>query len=222
MKNDGGMLVNQQKDRIIARGTMLAICAKAWDMARLNMLFVALCIPVVTAPASFAAMTKVIMNAARGNDEPMMSAFWAEFRRNFVKNLAAGLIMAGLAAGVGAAGWTLLKIGGLAGTVGTAVVIWLEVWLSVSFCYLYPLMVTVDIRLSQCFRNAFLLALIEIKTNVILLIPLVLIGACVWFFPFTLPLMLFIVFALCQQMVCSVVGKVIQKRIIDPFNHPSE
>jgi uncharacterized membrane protein YesL len=204
-----------------ASGITLSVSSMAWHLLRLNLLFLVFSIPILTAPAAAAAMTKVLMKLTRGDDADVWRVFWAEFKTGFFKAFMAGLIIIVLAAVVGLIGYMVMQLGGLIGALGVAFIIVFGLWLYVSSCYLFVLISTVDLSLLNCVRNAVLLALLETKQNLLLLIPLVLMAACAALFPVSLPLLLFVMFSLCQLMVCTVTGKVIQKRIIEPHEKQS-
>ncbi len=199
-----------------ASGVTLSVSSMAWCLLRLNVLFLIFCVPVVTAPAAAAAMNKVLMKVTRGDDPHVWRVFWTEFKSVFLKALIAGLILTVLAAAIGIIGYIAMIRGGFIGAMGVAIIIVFGLWLYVFACYLFVMIATIELSLKDCIHNAALLALIEPKQNLFLLIPLVLMAACAALFPISLPLLLFVMFSLCQFIVCTVVGKVIQKRIITP------
>jgi uncharacterized membrane protein YesL len=190
----------------------------AWLLLRLNLLFLLFCIPVITAFASASAMAKVLMKHVKKDDFEIWNDFLKEFKSNFLKSTAAGLIMSACVAAVFFTGYFIhILFGGFAGSLGIAFIICFEALLYFSMCYLFPVISTVELSLGQSLKNSFLLALIGIRRNLLLLIPLVLLIACVLLYPVTLPLLIFVIFSLCQFVVCHTVSDVIQKRIIDPY-----
>ncbi len=190
----------------------------AWLLLRLNVMFLVFCIPVLTAPAALSAMTKVLMNIVRNKDSSLLSDFLRAFKESFLKSLAAGLIMGAFMAAVFFAGYSVYtSFGGFIGYLGIALIIVLGAFVYFALCYLFPLIVTVDISLKQCVWNSFALALTELRRNLLLLMPLALVAACALLYPVSLPLLIFIMFALCEYIVCLTVAGVIHKRIIDPY-----
>jgi uncharacterized membrane protein YesL len=172
---------------------------------------------VITAPVAAAAMTKVLIRITKGDDADIWRVFWSEFKAGFYMAFKAGLIFVALAAAVVSIGYVVMQFGGFIGALGIAFIIVLGLWLYISVCYMFVIITTVELSLRNCLRNALLLALLEPKQNVLLLIPLVLIIACVLLFPVSLPLLLFVMFSLSQFIVCAVVNKVIERRIIAPY-----
>jgi uncharacterized membrane protein YesL len=204
---------NARKRQAKAYGMMLSISARLWELFSLNLLFIIFCIPVVTVPASLSALSKTLLNIVRGKDAGIWSEFRTEFKTDFFKSLLAGLVMGALGAALGLIGYAVMSFGGFIGALGVA---WLIVLGSLWYfagCYLFALIALVDITPAQCLRNALLLSLIELKHNLLLLFPLGLMVAVVLLVAVSLPLLL-IMFALCQYLVCVVVIKPIQKRII--------
>jgi uncharacterized membrane protein YesL len=200
-----------------AANAALLLCAKTWDIVRLNLLFVAFSIPVLTIPATLSGMTKVLMNTVRNGDADIWGDFFAEFKTGFLKSLKAGLAAGLPLAAAVFAGYAAGVAGGLAGTLGAAFAIVSGVYLYAAGCYLFPLLAAVDLRVGQCVKNAFLLPLAEIKRSALLVVPLALMAAAYLLLPYSFPLLLFAMFALCQMIVCRIVDPVIQKRIIAPY-----
>lgn len=201
-----------------ADGIVQSLSSKVWLLLRLNVLFLTFCVPVLTIPASVSGMTKALMNLVTKDDCELWNDFWREFRSGFWKSLAAGLAAAAVMAAVFFAGYAAYALSaGFISSLGVAFIIIFEALLFFALCYLFPILATVDIGLKHALKNSLLLAFIEIKHNALLLIPLALLAACVLLYPVSLPLLIFIIFSLCQFIVCTVVSGVIQKRITDPF-----
>lgn len=196
-----------------------SLSARAWLLIRLNVLFLAFCIPVITIPASVSAMTKVLMNLVMKDDCELWNDFLREFRHGFFGSLAAGLVMGMLMAAVFFTGFAVYNFfAGFASSLGIAFIVFFEALLYIAACYLFAIITTVDISLKPAIKNSLLLTLIELKRNILLIIPLVLLAACVLLYPTSLPLLVFITFSLCQYIICNIVSGVIKKRILDPFH----
>jgi len=200
-----------------ASSMTLSVSSTVWYLVRLNLLFIIFCVPVITAPAAAAAMTKVLVKISKGEDADLWRVYWPEFKADFFMAFKAGLIIVASAAAVGVIGYLMMQLRGFVGAMGIAFIIVFGLWLYTAVCYLFVLMTTVKLSLKNCLRNAVLLAILEPKQNLMLMIPLVLMIACVLLFPISLPLLLFVMFSLSQLIVCTVTGKVIQKRIIAPY-----
>lgn len=208
-----------ESERSTAKQIIFSISTKLWVFVRLNVLFLLFSIPVVTAPAAFSGMTKVLMNLVRRDNCEVWKDFWVEFKASFIKSFIAGLIFVGCVTIIVLLGRSIFgSLNNFSGALGAAVLFVFGVMVYVAFCYVFTQSSILDISLKKCFKNALILLLIEPKRNVMLLIPLLLLLLGGILFPLSLPIFLFVAFALCQYIVCKVVNTVIQKRLIEPFN----
>ena len=111
---------------------LLATFAREWwDLLKLNLLFVAFALPVVTIPAAYAAAVRVSVMMIEDRNVYLWRDFWTAFRARFRLTTAIGVAVAGIVA-LGAApsnslsmvlrqGFTSILIGlalGLAGALG--------------------------------------------------------------------------------------------------------
>lgn len=132
----------------------------------LNLLYLVCCLPVVTIPAATCAMHRVILNWVRETSyEAMIPAFFREFRVNFWKRTGFGLLM--LIAPYSLAYYPML-FGYEGGTLAVGCIA-----LVAYFCitkFFYPLVVLLDVSIWQNFKNACIMAVVEWRTTVQLLI----------------------------------------------------
>lgn len=205
-------------ERSTAKQVIFSISTKLWIFIRLNVLFLLFSIPVVTAPAAFTGMTKVLMNLVRKDDCAVWGDFWNEFKDSFTKSLITGVIFGGLTTILFLTGRSVFSsLNDLWGTLGAAVVFVFTIVIYIMQCYVFTQITIVNISVRMCFKNALILFFIEPKKNIMLLIPLLLLLLSGIFFPLSLPILLLAGLAICQYIVCRVVNIVIQKRLIDPF-----
>ena len=68
----------------------------AWKLIRLNLLFLACCIPVVTMPAALCAMDRALIVLVREGNVLLWEEFWDEFKKDFWRSLPLGLLFGGL------------------------------------------------------------------------------------------------------------------------------
>ena len=68
----------------------------AWKLIRLNLLFLACCIPVVTMPAALCAMDRVLIVLVREGNVLLWEEFRDEFKKDFWRSLPLGLLFGGL------------------------------------------------------------------------------------------------------------------------------
>lgn len=132
----------------------------------LNLLYLLFCLPVFTIPAATCGMHRVILNWVRESSfEEMVPAFFREFKTNFLKRTVFGLLML-------IAPFSLSYYPMLFGMEGGTVAV-MGICLVVYFCiskYFYPLVVLLDVSLWQNFKNACIMAVVEWRTTLQLLI----------------------------------------------------
>ena len=128
-------------------------------LIKLNLLFYLFCIPIVTIPAAYCAMTRITVTMVR--DEPyfLWNDFWAAFRREFAKATIAGfMFIVGIVLSVtaliyyrdlldtGEALWMMLPVA----TVCTVTLLFMGF-------SLFPMIALIDLPLNAIVKNAFLL-----------------------------------------------------------------
>lgn len=69
---------------------LMRFLSQAADLVILNLVWLACCLPVVTAGASTAALYRITLNMIRGTGRCGPGAFWAAFRENFRRPPACG------------------------------------------------------------------------------------------------------------------------------------
>ena len=151
-----------KKDAPPAKGLRLffqIIFREFFALIKVNFLFYAFCIPIVTIPAAYCAMTRITVTMVR--DEPyfLWTNFWQTFRREFVKATVAGFFyLAGIALAVTAVMYYRQFL-------GSDDMVWLMFPVSLAcaatlvfFGYsLFPMIALIDLPLGAIIKNAFLL-----------------------------------------------------------------
>ena len=175
------------------------------DLILLNLAFLIGCIPIVTLPASLAALCSAVLRMQREQNVHIFHDFFHDVKRNFFHALpAGGVMLVGLALEVG--GWHLLMAESSLGRERLLPMLLLLLWLYFVFSfglYAIPLNAQTTLPHSAVFRNALILTLARAWQNVA---ALLLVGAftaaLVLTFPFFLPLLLLVHFSLCT-LICS-------------------
>lgn len=132
----------------------------------LNLLYLLCCLPIVTIPAATCGMHRVVLNWVREKSyESMVPAFFREFKTNFWKRTVFGLLL--LLAPFSLSYYPMLfgMEGGTVAVMGISLVLY--------FCiskYFYPLVVLLDVGLWENFKNACIMAVLEWRTTLRLLI----------------------------------------------------
>jgi uncharacterized membrane protein YesL len=189
-----------------------------WKLVTLNLLFLAFSIPVVTIPAALCGMNRVIIKLWREGNCFLWSDFWAEFKANVFKGLPFGIICGLLLF----ASYYFLSLSisyGQSLGLFTAVIGFVLLGFAVLFgSYVFVFLSTLDSKNRHIARNAFILVVVEWKTNVLILVCVIgMAFIAVALFPYTIVLLVFIWISLCQLIVCSAVNSTLQRRIIGPY-----
>ncbi|MCX2721496.1 YesL family protein [Roseibium salinum] len=66
-----------------------------WELLKLNLLFLAFCLPVVTLPAAYYAMVRISLTMIEDRNVYLWRDFWSAFRSRFWMTTALGILFAG-------------------------------------------------------------------------------------------------------------------------------
>lgn len=182
-------------------------------MILLNLLFIFLCIPVITIPGALSGMTKIIMKWTRDELVDFMPDFFTEFKTDFVKRLLVWLVMT-----LAPISFSLYPYMLGMGREGTIVL--LVLLCSLSFLiqsYLFPVFVLIEIPVGTALKNSFLLIFLEWRCSIKILLTSGLIYAlCFIFTLYTIPLLVLFLISLNQLITCVLVNEKIGGRLILP------
>lgn len=193
---------------------------KFWKLIQLNLLYILFCIPIVTIGPATAGFIYVLRNMA--NEQPvfLMSDFWDAFKANWKQSLAYTLLMA-----VGA---VLVTVSVQFYMFNVATHKWMYVPAALSLFvamvlvlmgfYAMLMIVTLELPLKSILKNAAILAVVCLKTNLLtLLFTGLLIAASVLFFPISILFVLTLIPAMVGFIICYNSYPGIKKYAIDPF-----
>ena len=193
---------------------------KFWRMMGLNALYLIMCIPIVTIGPATSALMKILRNYSQERSTFMFADFFAAFKSNFKQSFIVGLIDLGL---IGVVSGALYYYFSLAKekTSFTALMIIMG---SVAFVivtmqfYIFLMIVSTNLKISEIFKNSFILSIVELKTNLITFIIVAIIVAFnVLFFPFSMILIPLFPLALIGLIVAFNCYPIIRKHIIQPY-----
>lgn len=193
---------------------------KFWKLVTLNLIFVLFCIPVVTIGPAIAAMSKVLRDFA--NEKPVF--LWSDFVEAFKKNWKQGLIMSI----IDAVAFVLIVVSFMfySHQAATNMIFYIPLFLVVLIAflgimlnyYIFLMIPTLDMKLKDMLRNAFLLSILGIKTNLCtLFFTLVFTFACCYFFVFSLLIGIVLYFSTYGFIVVFNSYQYIEKYIIQPY-----
>lgn len=189
-----------------------------WKLVILNLLFLAFCIPVVTIPAAFCGMNRVLIKLVREGNCFLWSDFITEFKANLFKAMLPGFLCAFLL--FDSYYFFSLCISAEDGiNIFSAAIGFLLLGFTILFSsYVFAFLPTLNLKNKHIAKNALILMATEWKTNLIILgcfLAIVLITIA--FFPYTVFFIIFILVSLYQLIVCTAVNEPLQRRIIGPY-----
>lgn len=190
-----------------------------WKLISLNLLFLAFCIPLVTIPAAFCGMNRVLIKLYRDGNCFVFAEFFKEFRANLWKAVPYGMFGAvllfasyyflSLSISASAA-----RIGLFPAAIGLLFLFFTVIFLGYAFVFLPAL----DIKNGQISKNAFIFAVTEWKTNLVILASVAVTALfSVTLFPYMLFSLAFLSVSFMQYVICAAVNHPLQKRIIGPY-----
>ncbi len=147
----------------------------------INIIYVLLCIPIVTIGPATAAMTYCMRNFAR-EDHADISDFFEQFKKNFWQSLGVSILQGVCAVIIGFGlvfYYSLMKQDNVFGFFGFCFAFMAAVLFIFMSYYIYMLIVTFKQSLRQLIKNSFLFAFLGLGKNVIITIILALIYG--WF-----------------------------------------
>lgn len=81
-----------------------------FEMLKLNLLFLVTCIPIVTIPASITAMSRITVTMVQDKNHFLWPDYWKAFKRDFLKSLLGGLILAAMVAAFSISTWFYYRL----------------------------------------------------------------------------------------------------------------
>ncbi len=154
-------------------GPVIEFFSKAGDMILLNVLWLICCIPVITIGPATIAANYVALKFVRNEGTSIIQMFFNSFRRNFRQGLGMGVVslLAGTILGLDL--WLILT-GKIEFAPAARVVILSLLWLlaflyMVVMLYVWAVMARFDNTVKKTVFHAFVLAIANIRTTVIML-----------------------------------------------------
>ncbi len=190
-----------------------------WKLIELNLLFCLFSIPVLTIPAAYCGMNRVLIKLVREGNCFLWHEFIKEFKANFKKSLPFGLFAAFLLFdSYYAFSWSM-SAGGTGMDLVLIVIGFLLLGITILFsAYVFVFLPTLDLKNKLIAKNAFILMWTEWKTNFIILgCTIAMLFLIVAFFPVSVIFLVAIWFSLLQLIVCTAVNEPLQARIIGPW-----
>lgn len=129
----------------------------------LNVLFLILCLPIITIGPALKALYTVTMQEARKDHKAIFSTFFRAFKENFFASAGTFLLYLGLALVFLFNAFFWGGQGSIIGTIFLIVFILALIVLALSFLYIFPLMTRFDNGLRQTVKNSIFIPLLHSK-----------------------------------------------------------
>ncbi|MBS6559592.1 MAG: DUF624 domain-containing protein [Clostridiales bacterium] len=129
----------------------------------LNVLFLILCLPIITIGPALKALYTVTMQEARKDHKAIFSTFFRAFKENFFASAGTFLLYLGLALVFLFNAFFWGGQGSIIGTIFLIVFILALIVLALSFLYIFPLMARFDNGLRQTVKNSIFIPLLHSK-----------------------------------------------------------
>lgn len=190
-----------------------------WQLIKLNLLTIVLCLPVFTIPAAICGLSRAIMKLSMDGYGLVFSEYWSEFKASLFRYIPFSLITAILAGGSIYAVALLIGVAeSIAGyfLISLCAIVFLLIYLL--WCYAFTLFAIIDLPMMCNIQNAILLAVTERKRNVLLvLLPLNFVVLLIVLSPWSLFAVLLFAFSFTALMICCIIKPVINEKIIQPY-----
>lgn len=198
---------------------------KFWKLCQLNLLYLLFCLPIVTIGPATAGFVYVLRNMATEQPIFLFSDFWDSFKTNWKQSLVYSLLMAvaGVVVSVSVQFYTAnISLYGWM-IVPAALTLFIGLILILMSFYVMLMIVTLDLPLTAILKNAAILSILCIKTNLLtLLFCGVLIFAAILFPVIGMLLFIFLLPATIGFIVCYNSYQGIKKYAIDPYYQAQE
>lgn len=167
------------------------------SLIKLNIYFLFSCIPIITIGPAIGALTSVTMRMVQDKPSDIFYDFREAFKKNWKYSFISGIIAAIFMSAIWFSVKFCVESDGIIYNFMISFIVVIAVLFGISFIYVYPMIVKIELPLKVIFRNSFLLGIVNIKYSLItFLLNIGLIEISIIFMPFTLPVMLLVTFSI--------------------------
>lgn len=167
---------------------MMRFLSKVADLMILNILMILCCIPVITAGAGIVGLHYVLLKMARNEEGYIAKGFFKSFKENFKQATVIWLIVLAFI-GIFIADWVVFNFSVLQfPKVLKIVLAVLFVLVYTVACYVFPLLARFENTISNTFRNAFFMAILNFPKTLLMLVVYAMPVAVLYFLPVATPL----------------------------------
>lgn len=183
-----------------------------WQLIKLNFLFLVCCLPIVTFGAARAALSRCAVNMVRDIPNDVWSDFRDALHDQTRRHITAGLIELGLLL----LGLYTMHLGAITEmqflTILGIIIIILSAFY---FQYFWLISANLDLKADKTIKNALLIGLLRpLHTTACILIDMAVFLPCIFFFPFTIPVILTLPFGVSGFFNSAVGWSICKKYLI--------
>ena len=141
-------------------------------MLKFIFLTLMMCIPMVTTGPAQAGFTYIMRNYAREEH----AFLWSDFKETAIKNMKQSLIVSTINSLVtflmlfSIRAYLVLGAGNFLMTAGSAIMVVLFIIFAIMNMYIYPIMITFDLKIKQIYKNALIFSVVKFLPNLGILI----------------------------------------------------
>ena len=192
-----------------------------WQLVLLNAIYLLACIPIITIGPATAAMNYVCRNFSQAKPAYFFSDFIEKCKEHFKQGILVGIIQLAVGALLSTSlySWVYGEFDAPAifRTVAVVVIFIFGYLLLFGSFYMYPMMVSFDLKIKQLIRNSVILALTQFWRNIVIFLVLAALLLLTYlFWPLTLPLPLFLGFTLMAYVSNALIFPVLERYVAAP------
>ena len=145
------------------------LCREFTTLLKLNLIFLICCIPIVTIGPALGAMTSVTLKMVRDEPVDWFYDFKEAFKKNWKQSLVLGLLQIMVLAVIACAFLYYFQLTGIAYYCMMIIIAIVTAMVFMSFIYVYPMAVSVNLKIRDIVRNSYLISILNIKYSIITL-----------------------------------------------------
>lgn len=193
---------------------------KFWMLMVLNALYLICCIPVITFGPATSAFFSVLKKYSLERPVFFFTDFFSAFKKNFKQSFAIGIVDVAL---IAVLVYSIIFYGALAlkNPLYLVLLVFAAMFVFIVLMmhfYIYLMIVSTNLKMKDIIKNSLILAVSQVKLNVITLVSMVIIdGLCFAFFPYTMVVIPLIPLSLVGFIITFNSYPVIRKYIIQPY-----
>ncbi len=193
---------------------------KLWILTILNAMYFLFCIPIVTFGPATAAFSKILRNISQERPIFIFSDFWQAFKSNFKHSFLLGIIDVVLMVSLT---YAIIFYGSLSIKSPAYLIVLMFVAMIVftvvmMHFYIYFMMVSANLKLSEIIKNSLILAMSEAKINIITLLSVAgSIFVFVMLYPYSFVIIPFLPLSFIGFIVAFNSYPIIRKYVIQPY-----